>query len=968
LKLPQLAGRRRGPASRTLGAAVAACAVVGAFVTAASAAQAAPAASPAPSATVDSGSGWSVTQGAGGYAVRVTLPAALPTTDDNPVLVADGTVLGPATESASGRTLSLTTTDPAVAHAKNITWQWSAGSAPAAGGAGSGVTGTGPGARATATAPAAGRTGHAAGPVLGSDPATPGPHPYKTAVYDFGTQAIALANIGGVRGEVQGKIYLPTAGGPHPLVLFMHGRHATCYNTTTDASANIWPCPAGDAEIPSFEGYDGAGDALASRGYTVVSISANAINANDNQHAPDDGAVARGQLILDTLSWLQRADEGLPVSFYDAATARTVTLDEALAGTRITARDLAGSMNFSDIGIMGHSRGGEGAATAAVLNEGLAHPWDIKSVFMLAPIDFTRTTVPDVITTTLLPYCDGDVSDQQGQHFYADSRSAFGDSVLRSDIWVMGADHDFFNTYWTPPFPGAADDWTTGGQSASDPVCGLNAPATTRLSTTQEYSVGTAYVAGFFELTLGGQQQYLPMFDGAGAEPPSVASFADVRTVAQEPAGQRSDITSFATASPAVTASGSMTATICADQSGRTVPLPLPPCATGLTNQQVPYWTPANYAPNVPLNQMTHLTWTDGTAALRVTLPAGQRDVSRYQELTVGMSPDASVTTGTDMTLSVSDGRGHSYRTPVSALNKWAVTRMPSSTSKLLGKIVLQQVHLPTAALAAAGLDLRDITSVTFTAAAGTDGTPSGGEYLQDLTFDNRALGTPSVHSRPTVNVASVNVQESTGPSASQVAVYLSRPASETVTTYLTVIGSAAGEVGLAMDPVTFRPGQTCAAESVPMTGSTAPSATPTTAYKIAVSDPGNAVLGDDDFGTVTVAANAVTSGTVAPPDGVEGNPCAELAALSHPGRLHVDGGGRVRPGDTVTVTGTGFRAGESVAFSLGSAATGSAIAGADGTVSFPVTIPAGQAAGPVTISGVGAGSGYTSTASVLVR
>jgi hypothetical protein len=913
-----------------------------------------------PSATVDSGPGWSVTQGAGGYVVRVILPTALPTTDDNPVLVADGTVLGPATESANGLTLTLDTTDPAVAKAKNISWQWSTGAKAA----------TSP---ASATASPAtptdkGATGHASGPSLSSDPASPGPYKYTTAVYDFGAQAIPLANIGGIRGEVQGKIYLPAGGGPHPLVLFMHGRHATCYNTTTNASANIWPCPAGDAEIPSYAGYDGAGDALASNGYTVVSISANAINANDNQLAPDDGAVARGQLFLDTLTWLKKANAGQPVSFYDAATDRTVTLDQALAGTGMTARDLMGTMNFSDIGIMGHSRGGEGAATAAVLNEGLAHPWDIKSVFMLAPIDFTRTTVPDVITTTLLPYCDGDVSDQQGQHFYADSRDAFTDSVLRSDIWVMGADHDFFNTYWTPPFPGAADDWTTGGQSANDSVCGLNAPTTTRLSATQEYSVGTAYLAGFFELTLGGQMQYLPMFDGAGAEPSSVASFADVRTVAQEPASLRDDITSFDASSPSITTSGSMTASVCADQSGRTVPLPLPACATGLTNQQVPYWTPAAFAPNVPLNQMTHLTWTGGSAALNVAIPPAKRNVSGYQELTVNMSPDASVPTGsgTDMTVSVRDGSGRTYSTPASALNKWAVTRMPASTSTLLGKIVLQQIHLPVATLAAAGLNTADITDVTFTAAVGADGSASGGEYLQDLTFDSRGLGTASVRSRPTVNVASANVQESTGPSADEVAVYLTKPATSTVTAYLSVIGSATGEVGLAMDPVTFRPGQTCQVETIPVTGSTAPSATPTTAYKIAVSDPHDAILGTGDFGTVTVAANAVTSGTVAPPDGVEGNACAEFAALSHPGTLRVSAG-RAKPGAVLTVTGRGYRDGESVAFSLGSVSLGGAIAGASGTVSFQVTIPSGQAPGLATISGVGAGSGYTSTAKVTV-
>lgn len=211
------------------------------------------------------------------------------------------------------------------------------------------------------------------------------------------------------------------------MVIFLHGRHSSCYKSDPTApTASGWRCPTGYTEIPSYAGYDGAGDALASNGYTVVSIGADAINTNDNRLAPDDGAVARGQLVPDTLSWLKRADEGRPVSFYDAATNQTRDLDQALAGTGMTATDLVGTMNFSDIGLMGHSRGGEGVVTAGTLNDGLAHPWSIKSIFALAPIDFTRATVPDVITTTLLPYCDGDVSDQQGQHFYADSRNTLG--------------------------------------------------------------------------------------------------------------------------------------------------------------------------------------------------------------------------------------------------------------------------------------------------------------------------------------------------------------------------------------------------------------------------------------------------------------------------------------------------------------------------------------------------------------
>ncbi len=108
------------------------------------------------------------------------------------------------------------------------------------------------------------------------------------------------------------------------------------------------------------------------------------------------------------------------------------------------------------------------------------------------------------------------------------------------------------------------------------------------------------------------------------------------------------------------------------------------------------------------------------------------------------------------------------------------------------------------------GLDLRDITSVSFTDAVGADGVGSGGVYLQDLTFDTRAEGVSSVHSRPTVDVASTKVQEPAGTATDELAVYLDKASLTPVTTYLTLIGSATGTVGLAMDPVTFQPGQTC--------------------------------------------------------------------------------------------------------------------------------------------------------------
>jgi hypothetical protein len=884
--------RRPGAALAAAGALVAG--VLGAAV---------PAAASSPgtgtaSAQVAAGDGWTVTRGAAGYTVSLQLGSPLPVRDDMPELVADGIDLGPAAESADGRTLTATTTDPAVAKASSIAWQWSTGGASTDTGPTSLPSDAAQLAAQRRTLDAGGKDGHPSPYHPGgngqtpADPTTVGHGAYTVADYNFGAQSIALADIGGIRGELEGRIYVPTDHRPHPLVIFLHGRHSACYNTTTLKGASGWPCPAGTAPILSYAGYDGAGEALAADGYTVVSISANAVNANDNQLSPDDGAGTRGQLVLDTLTMLKAVNTGHAVSYHDNATGQDVGFDQALASGRstypegtLTAQQFAGTMDFASIGLMGHSRGGEGVVTAATLNEGLAQPWSIQSVFALAPIDFTRVTLPDVTTTTLLPYCDGDVSDQQGQHFYADSRDGtFADDVQRSDVWVMGTDHDFYNTSWTPPYPGASDDWS----KADDPVCGTSATALAsgqniRLTAAQQYQVGSAYIAGFFESSLGHQAAFQGMFDGSGTEPPSVAGYADVRTVAQQPASARSDITTFQSASPLVSASGDVTATVCASKYGRTVPEALPYCTnpgSTLTNQQVPYWTPANYAPNVPLNPMTHVTWTGPDGGVSVSVPARQQDVSRYDEMSFDMSPDEGVASATDMTLTVTDAAGHDWSEPVSALNPWAVTRMPASTSTTLGKIVLQQVHVPTSALSRAGLDLHRLASVSFTPVGA-----AGGTYLSDLAFDSPSPGNPHSHTRTTVNVDSTSVEEGSGPSTANVAVYLSRPSTVPVTTYLTVLGATTGALGPVMSQVTFQPGTTCVAVPFPITGDTLPGAAPTTAFKTAVSVSTNAVLGAHDFATITVREDDGTTGTTppSPPVGPQGDVCASHQFPAHP-------------------------------------------------------------------------------------
>src|ERR1041384_4706869 len=119
-------------------------------------------------------------------------------------------------------------------------------------------------------------------PVLGQDPGAPGPLAVTREEYNFGDTAFQPSNFPGPV-ELLASIHSPTnlSGGPFPVIVLLHGRHATCFNGS-GAQFLQWPCTMGRQSIPSYKGYDYVADVLASHGYVVVSISSNGVNAVDN--------------------------------------------------------------------------------------------------------------------------------------------------------------------------------------------------------------------------------------------------------------------------------------------------------------------------------------------------------------------------------------------------------------------------------------------------------------------------------------------------------------------------------------------------------------------------------------------------------------------------------------------------------------------------------------------------------------
>ncbi len=332
-------------------------------------------------------------------------------------------------------------------------------------------------------------------PKLAEDPAEPGT--YDVVSSDYELDPVKLPRMRQPI-EMVGHVVEPAADaatGPRPLVLFLHGRHSFCYDPTgSGADEWSWPCQAPALEIPSHLGYDYIQQVLASQGFATVSVRVNGINAQDYR-LEDGGADARAQIVQQHLDhWV----------------------------------DLAGDhqLDLEQVVLVGHSRGGEGVDRASIQIPTTA-PYTIAGQVLLAPTDFGTQTAPYVPTVTVLPACDGDVFDLQGQRFTDSSRDLLGDDTsLKSSVMVTGANHNFFNTEWTPGIAQAPawDDWFGGGPRS---LCGSGSP--TRLTDSEQRRVGVAYVAGAVQLFTRDDQSVLPLFDGSVVRPPSVGA-ADVRS------------------------------------------------------------------------------------------------------------------------------------------------------------------------------------------------------------------------------------------------------------------------------------------------------------------------------------------------------------------------------------------------------------------------------------------------------
>jgi hypothetical protein len=562
-----------------------------------------------------------------------------------------------------------------------------------------------------------------------SDPGSPGPFAVTTQEYNLGDLAFrpthsAWATSGT---ELTGEIKAPTDLGntAHPVIVLLHGRHATTYDPVTGTPFLEWPATGNHLPIPSYRGYDYLGDVLASRGYVVVSIGADGINARDNNEVfPDLGMTARAELMQRTFGILQdlNTDGVIRPRPADATHPGTDLFTGASSpfGTRFV-----GKLDLQNIGIMGHSRGGEGVVRSYILNQSLGSPYGIKAVFALAPVDFIGSTINNVPFAVLLPYNDGDVSNLQGAHFFDDSRYVSGDTGPKFSIEVMGANHNFYNTVWSPglfPFPGAPDRF--GGTLDE----GVPAPPS-RLTEAQQQGTGLAYMSAFFRTYLGGETRFLPILTGDVAPPPSAQVAPDrihIGYLPPDSAAVRRDVNRLLT-----------TANLTTNTLGGAV------LTGGLTTYTIggPVSGEANGGNQLSLGYSSTLT-----AFYENDLPAGARDERFYNDLQfrIGVNlgdPRNPLNTNQDFSVMLIDGGGHSYSTLVSAWSD-ALFYPPQS---LIPHEVLNTVRIPLRAFSGF-IDLSNVTAIRF----GFDQHNSGAFQIADLAFaDLGAAGPYVVDSAP---------------------------------------------------------------------------------------------------------------------------------------------------------------------------------------------------------------------------
>jgi dienelactone hydrolase len=268
---------------------------------------------------------------------------------------------------------------------------------------------------------------------------------------------------------LNGRVWYPEGAGPFPLVLVVHGNHVM--------------------EEFSDAGYAYLCEHLASRGFVSVSVDENFLNDTWSGSLAGKELPARAWMLLEHLKQWRgwNAEVGNP---------------------------LHGKIDLEKIALVGHSRGGEAAAIAAVFNRLSRYPdnalvrgdfsFPIKAIVALAPSSgFYKPSgeppkIANIDYLVIQGAHDADVATFLGTRQYHHVKFTQGDPHFKCALYIDRASHGHFNTIW------GARDW--GGpahllQNVKPVIAG-----------DEQRQIAKVCIAAFVEASLHGKREYLAIF------------------------------------------------------------------------------------------------------------------------------------------------------------------------------------------------------------------------------------------------------------------------------------------------------------------------------------------------------------------------------------------------------------------------------------------------------------------------
>lgn len=251
--------------------------------------------------------------------------------------------------------------------------------------------------------------------------------------------------------ELWARIYRPVTppGALRPVLVAMHGNSVTCgvapeMTVAGDCGyTNTGVCSgANPVVLQNHLGFGYLAQKLASWGYVVVSINTNRGISCGASVSGDTGLnLARGRLILKHLSLLHTWNT-------------TPGATPASVG-----QDLYGTLNLARVGLLGHSRAGEGVRAALAQYKDPGSSWPakipglgIQAIFEIGGNDGQTSRQLNAVGTfwhQLLPACDGPNRSFSGLRPFDRMMTQAGDvNRMKSYSVVWGANHNGYNSNW----------------------------------------------------------------------------------------------------------------------------------------------------------------------------------------------------------------------------------------------------------------------------------------------------------------------------------------------------------------------------------------------------------------------------------------------------------------------------------------------------------------------------------------